>query len=244
MVIAVAGAVALGVLHGANQPVAQAPSSPAVVETVVLPNEPPQNSDCSGVVIGHSDVKHPQLGMVRVFLFLDRSQSVYSTGRAPGCALPVTHTGRVLPAIGVDGFAKFGFASPAVDATGNMFIEYENASNATGSGLVVLIPNAGGFRERHQLSEIHDPDGYLTGENDYYSAELIGSVDGVYTIRQSRNDCEPNCAEGTLIIRNLHWDGRRYVPEAVPPATTRDGDGSGATAATSHTTVPGANWVH
>ena len=99
--------------------------------TVVLPDEPPLNSGCSGAVIGHSDVKHPQLGMVRVFLFFDGSMS--AGPRSAGCALPVTHTGRVLPTIAVDAFVGngFGFANPATDATGNMFIKYETQVTAT-----------------------------------------------------------------------------------------------------------------
>ena len=146
VLIAVAGVVALGVLRQPGSPHVAAVSR-AQRATVVLPDEPPPNSGCSGAVIGHSDVKHPQLGMVRVFLFLDRSQS---TGpHFAGCALPVTHTGRVLPAIGVDAFVGdgFGFANPATDATGNMFIKYLDASNSNYSdgGVVVLIPNTDGF---------------------------------------------------------------------------------------------------
>jgi hypothetical protein len=229
VLIAVAGAVALFMVRDTNTPVAQAPSS-SVVETVVvapprpavvtLPDQPPANKYCSGAVVGHSDVKHPQLGMMRVFLLLDQSQSVYSTGRGAGCALPVTHTGRVLPAIGVDAFVGngFGLASPATDATGNVFVKYQNASNFYGSGLIVLIPNADGFENVISYLQMHDPSGYPTGVNDYYGAELIGPVDGVYSIRQVEHTCEPNCAQGGVIVRNLHWDGREYVPETPPPA--------------------------
>ena len=224
VLIAVAGAVALwthrqpGPAHVAAAPPAAAPT---VAPAVVLPDEPPPNSGCSGAVIGHSDAKHPQLGMVRVFLFFDGS---LSTGpRSAGCALPVTHTGRVLPAIGVDAFVGngFGFANPATDATGNMFIKYRDASNGNYSdgGVVVLIPKTDGFE--NVISYIKmlrgGGDGYFTGVNDYYSVELIGPVDGVYTIRQTDNTCDPSCASGSLTVRNLHWDGRGYVPDTAPP---------------------------
>ncbi|KUI17408.1 hypothetical protein AU191_08865 [Mycolicibacterium acapulense] len=186
-------------------------------QPVVLPNEPPPHSGCSGAVLDHSDVKHPQLGMVRVFLFLDRSLIT------AGCALPVTETGSVLPAIGIDAFVGngFGFANPATDATGNMFIKYRNASNGNYSdgGVVVLIPNADGFENVVSYEKMLQPGGgaFFTGVNDYYSVELIGPVDGVYAIRQTRNTCDPDCASGRLAVRNLHWDGRNYVPDTEPP---------------------------
>jgi hypothetical protein len=165
-------------------------------------------------------MKHPQLGMVRVFLFFDGSMS---TGpHAAGCALPVTHTGSVLPAIGVDAFvgAGFGFANPATDITGNMFVKYQDSSNSNNSngGVVVLVPSAGGFENVISYQRVRgDSGGYLTGVNDYYSVELIGPVDGVYAIRQTENICDPDCASGNVTVRNLHWDGKSYVPDAEPP---------------------------
>ena len=214
VLIAVAGVVALVVFRQPGSPHVAASAAPTA--TVVLPDEPPPNSGCSGAVIGHSDVKHPQLGMVRVFLFLDKLQS---TGpHFAGCALPVTHTGKVLPAIAIDAFVGdgFGFANPATDATGNMFIKYLDSSNFTQGGLVVLIPSADGFEHVVSYQQMPEQDGYPTGENDYYGAELIGPADGVYSIRQSANTCKPYCAAGNLIMRNLHWNGREYVPDAVP----------------------------
>ncbi|MCV7303018.1 serine/threonine protein kinase [Mycobacterium barrassiae] len=190
----------------------------AAAPPVVLPDVPPANSGCSGAVVGHSDVKHPQLGMVRVFLFLDRSL------RVAGCALPVTEKGRVLTTIGVNAFVgnDFGFADPATDATGNMFIKYRDASNGNyaDGGVVVLIPNADGFENVVSYTKMQQGGGdpYMTGVNDYYSVELLGPVDGVYAIRQTANTCEPDCASGRLTVRNLHWDGSSYVPETEPPA--------------------------
>ena len=198
-------------------------SSPTgTVPAVVLSDEPPANSGCSGAVIGHSDVKHPQLGMVRVFLFFDRSL------RTAGCALPVTETGKVLPTIGVNAFVGngFGFANPATDSTGNMFIKYRDASNGNyaDGGVVVLIPNADGFENVVSYTKMQQAggDAYMTGVNDYYSVELIGPVDGAYAIRQTANTCEPDCASGNLTVRDLHWDGSRYVPETKPPAPPPD----------------------
>jgi hypothetical protein len=102
-----------------------------------------------------------------------------------------------------------------------MFIEYRDASNSNYSdgGVVVLIPNADGFENVVSYNKMQQGggDAYFTGVNDYYSVELIGPVDGVYAIRQTGNTCDPNCASGSLIVRNLHWDGRGYVPNTEPP---------------------------
>lgn len=172
--IAVTGAVALSVLRQLESTPAPAPvviqtvAQPAPTVTVALPNEPPLNSGCSGAVVGHSDVKHPQLGMVRVFLFLDRSKS--AGPHSAGCALPVTHTGRVLPTIAVDAFVGngFGFANPATDATGNMFIRYEDAGNGNNAdgGVVVLVPNTDGFENVISYLRMLHSGGYFTGVND------------------------------------------------------------------------------
>jgi hypothetical protein len=151
IVIAAAGVVALFVLRAPESASTPAPAvvvtvaQPAPTVAVVQPDNPPPNSGCSGAVVGHSDVKHPQFGMVRVFLFFDKSRS--TGAHSAGCALPVTHAGRVLSVIWIDAFVgnEFGFASPAVDATGNMFIRYQDSSNAVGNGLVVLIPSTDGF---------------------------------------------------------------------------------------------------
>lgn len=182
----------------------------------LLPEEPPANSGCSGDVVGHSDAKHPQLGMVRAFLFLDRSL------RIAGCVLPITDTGRVLPPIGVNAFVGdgFGFANPSTDATGNTFVKYRDASNSNYSdgGVVVLVPKADGFENvvSYNKMEQGGGDAFLIGVNDYYSVELIGPVDGAYTIRQTANTCDPDCASGRLAVRTLRWDGNGYVPESVP----------------------------
>ena len=232
IVIAMAGAVALSVLRHPKPDWPPAPTPPTVVTVaqpaptvaVALPNEPPPGSACSGAVIGHSDVKRPQLGMVRVFLFLDRSQSVYSTGRAPGCALPVTHTGRVLSAIWIDAFVGngFGFASPATDATGNTFIEYQTATTAYGSGLTVLIPSTDGFENVIGWVQMQpNGDAYLTGVNDYYGAELIGPADGVYTIRRrpARNRCQA-VALARITDHAAARQGRFVLGSLSPVVTT------------------------
>jgi hypothetical protein len=178
------------------------PSSPSNTPApVALPNEPPPNSGCQGNVIDHSDLEHPTLGTVRVFLLRDSSAGA-------GCVLPVTESGRVLPAIPIDDRGKLGFANPGVDATGNVFITYNPGRY---DGVLVLIPDAQGFEDIGW-----DPDmsgTHYVGKHAYYYAELLAPNDrGEYTIRQSQNDCVPGCATGTVTATDLHWNGSDYVP--------------------------------
>jgi hypothetical protein len=109
-----------------------------------------------------------------------------------GCILPVTRSGRVLPAIPIDGQEKLGFANPATDATRNMFVTYNPGRY---DGVLVLIPNADGFED---IGWDDKSGTHYMGKHAYYYAQLIGpNSSDVYTIRQSKNDCTPSCAQGT-----------------------------------------------
>jgi serine/threonine-protein kinase len=189
---------------GAVPPPVPASSPTTTAAPVALPNEPPQDSGCQGVVIGHNDLEHPNLGTVRVFLFLNTSTS---SGDSVGCVLPVTRSGRVLPTIPIDGQEKLAFANPATDATGNMFITYDPGRYP---GVLVLIPDADGFEDIGWDAEMSGT--HYMGKHAYYYADLVGpNSSDLYTIRQSRNDCTPSCADGTTTSQDLHWNGSDYV---------------------------------
>ena len=179
-------------------------ASTTTVAPVALPSEPPPNAGCDGVVISHSDLEHPTLGTVRVFLFLT---SVSAEVNRQGCVLPVARSGKVLPAIPIDGQERLGFANPATDATGNMFITYNPGRY---DGVLVLIPDAIGFEDIGW-----DPDmsgTHYMGKHAYYYAELVGpDSSDQYTIRQSHNDCTPSCANGNTSSKDLRWNGSDYV---------------------------------
>jgi hypothetical protein len=139
---------------------------------------------------------------VRVFLFLDSDPSAENAG----CVLPVTRSGQVLPAIPIDAQETFGFANPATDATGNMFVTYNPGRY---NGVLVLIPDANGFEDigwdgggsQHE------------GKHAYYFAQLIGpNSNDLYTIRQAHQDCTNTCAGGITTTQDLHWNGTDYVP--------------------------------
>lgn len=166
--------------------------------TVALPDSPPRTSSCPSIVTGTTDVQHPQLGTVRVFLLAS------GTSGSKGCVVSVTGTGTVLPPIEIGVYDKsLTFYSPASDRTGNTFVKYNPGRY---DGVLVLVPTPTGFAD----PEFSTSD-YI-GRLAYYYAEAKGpGADGRYVIEQSNNDCMPSCAGGTITKRTLKWNGHDYV---------------------------------
>jgi len=190
------------------------PPSPAPATTkppppparLTLPDAMPTNSGCRGEVLSQTDIQHRYLGAVRLFL------SVIDAGgfQQNGCIASVTESGRVLPPIRIltaNNF--FGFPSPATDATGNAFVNYNPGRF---DGVAVLIPTPDGFEDLG-LDDYGNTEvpGY-SGRLAYYYAELIGpGSDGQFVIRKWQQNCTPSCAEGTPTSVDLAWDGSKYV---------------------------------
>ena len=184
-------------------PAAPGSSPSATAAPIALPDLPPSNSGCQGTVTAQHDVKHKSLGVVRVFLLVN-PWARYPSEK--GCIAAVASSKTVLPAIPVAANQKFGFADPATDATGNTFVTYNNGRY---DGVLVLIPDAEGFENIGW----EDAGQHYYGKHAYYYAEVVGpGADGEYTIRQSHNDCTPDCATGTITTQDLHWNGNDYVP--------------------------------
>ena len=172
------------------------------VAAAALPATPPVNSGCRGTVTAHHDIEHKTLGPVRIFLMVNTEAQADSEG----CIAAVTNSGAVLPPVPLDVRETFGFANPATDATGNTFITYNPGCY---DGVLVLIPDPGGFEDIGW----DDTYSHYSGRHAYYYAELVGpGSDGMYTNRQSSNDCTPSCAEGAVTSKILHWNGSDYIP--------------------------------
>lgn len=90
--------------------------------------------------------------------------------------------------------------------TGNTFVTYNPGRY---NGVYALVPNDDGFEDiGFKDSDVH----YTGGRFGFYYADLDGpGSDGKYTIKQSSNDCTPDCAGGTLTTKALHWDRHDYV---------------------------------
>lgn len=188
--------------HSTSGSTHSAASSPAS-----FPSTPPDTAKCSGTVFDHRDIKHPDLGAVRVFLVrrTDDSQS------PSGCIASVTSSGHALATIDVDVHATelLRFAAPASDATKNTFVIYNPGRY---DGVLVLVPDKDGFED---IGWSEPGDHYSGGRLAYYHARLVGpGGDGRYTIAKYQNSCNPSCSEGATAKVMLHWNGREYLPTA------------------------------
>jgi hypothetical protein len=154
-------------------------------------------------VLDHRDIRHPELGAVRVFL-VRRSTFPDPTG----CVAAVTGSGRALASADVDIYEnELHFADPATDATGNTFVTYNPGRY---DGVLVLVPNADGFED---IGWSDTTSHYSGGRFAYYHARLAGpGEDGRYTIVRSENSCVPSCAQGVTTQVTLRWNGHDYLP--------------------------------
>jgi hypothetical protein len=154
-------------------------------------------------VLDHRDIRHPELGAVRVFL-VRRS----TLADPAGCVAAVTGGGRALASADVDIYEnELHFATPATDATGNTFVTYNPGRY---DGVLVLVPNADGFED---IGWSDTTEHYSGGRFAYYHARLAGpGEDGRYTIVRSENSCTPSCAQGVTTQATLRWNGHDYLP--------------------------------
>lgn len=154
-------------------------------------------------MLDHRDIKHPDLGAVRVFLV--RRTDSHSPS---GCIASVTSSGHALASIGVDIYEKeLHFATPASDATKNTFVIYNPGRY---DGVLVLVPAKDGFEDIGWSDPVTY---YAGGRLAYYNARLVGpGGDGRYTIAKSGNSCNPSCAEGAITTVMLRWNGHEYLP--------------------------------
>ncbi|WP_344513801.1 hypothetical protein [Dactylosporangium maewongense] len=98
------------------------------------------------------------------------------------------------------------FADPGMDATGNVFINFNPGRL---NGVIILRPVAGGLKDFATL-----PDAESGYQERFYSARLVmDTAKGTYTVRSELNDCEPSCAEGTIHTTTYRYNGTDYVKQ-------------------------------
>lgn len=159
------------------------------------------NAAC-GRIDDRRTVTHPSLGAVTIGLRHGENSLA-----GEGCIVAVDSKGKrlLVQTLSVYGDA-LDFADPVTDATKNVFITYNPGRY---NGVITLVPTATGYAdigwEKGGLA-------YQSTTHAYYSAEVVGpGTDGRYTIKTFSNDCEPDCAGGTITTTILRWNGRRYV---------------------------------
>lgn len=150
-------------------------------------------------VVSSAEFTHPTWGRSKLYALFSRDDTASSP-----CLMVADSAGRVVwthvedsPAVP---YEKWSLASPAVDATGHLFVIYNPGRY---DGVIALVPTPGGFAA-------FSPS-YSSGGFRYYYAELAGP-DGRtgYAIEVSNNDCNPSCADGSITSKTLQWNGRDY----------------------------------
>jgi hypothetical protein len=187
--------------------------------TASFPNSPPPDSNCPGSTLAHADIRHPRLGPVRIFLTASAPDPVVALSH--GCVVAITGTGTgtnvasipIVVAADTNNKPAFAFANPATDSTSNTFLTYETVKGTY--AVIVLIPSDAGFRD--------------TKDAEFSNSKVQGpDSSGQYAIEQTRNECEPDCADGKVTEHTLHWNGQSYVENSAdsgsaPAATTTAG---------------------
>ncbi len=185
---------------------AESKSTASAPSDASFPPSPPAAAGCAGKMLDHRDIRHPDLGPVRVFL-VQRPAS----DRPAGCVAAVTGSGRALAPVEVDANWSMEnplrFAAPATDSTKNTFVIYNPGRY---DGVLVLVPTADGFADIGWKSA---DEHYSGGRFAFYYARPVGpGKDGEYAIVHSIKGCDPSCAEGATAKVTLRWDGHDYLP--------------------------------
>ncbi|MCL2466485.1 MAG: hypothetical protein FWF02_11450 [Micrococcales bacterium] len=103
-----------------------------------------------------------------------------------------------------DLYYELKVANPGTDSSGNVFVMYNPGRY---DGVIVLRPTP---------TSIDVLVGTASGEGDpvtsldFYSAYL-SMVSGMYEVTVRKNDCDPDCADGTPSSTTYTWNGTTYV---------------------------------
>lgn len=205
---------------------------PAYAETIPTPVPTPTQTDEMGdpegylawPSTGEATITHPSWGKTTVRTVFDAELRR---------AAFVVHQGdKVIWATEFADLSRFELASPAQDASGNVFITYDPGRH---NGIIVLRPDAveGFITLAYPYGMIDE------GALNFYDAKLVGpGADGLYKIDTFVNDCSPSCAEGTVITLTYIWMGGTYVGEPMPEGDPGDAPTPEPTAAPTPTEKP------
>jgi hypothetical protein len=90
-----------------------------------------------------------------------------------------------------------------IDELGHLFLDFNPGRY---NGVIVLRPIANGFATFGTLP----PEGDYAGRF-YYAEALDQDGDGRYEVDLHNNDCEPDCAGGTVTTVRYRWNGKDYA---------------------------------
>lgn len=153
---------------------------------------------------GAYEFTHPTWGDSRLLLVGERYDSEYGDDVFFNSQIVLVDAeGRIQWVNPMDAMYEFEFANPTMDASGNLFINYNPGRL---NGVIILRPQEQGFEDFETL------DGTGSYRTRFYGADLDGpGPDGLYAVRKEENDCDPTCTGGTTWYSWYDWDGSDYV---------------------------------
>lgn len=95
--------------------------------------------------------------------------------------------------------------SPAIDKTGNVFIDWDPGR---ARGVSVLRPTKQGFDDLGTLPSLAE-----YAAKFYYADVVDVEGDGTFEIKANHNNCDPSCAEAEIMSTMYAWDGTRYAAQ-------------------------------
>ncbi len=158
---------------------------------------------------GRASMRDPKWGRLTVITSV--RQSAGSDYPAYATLRVVDRRGRVRLARTWNwGYADIAPNKRAKDRTGNVFITY-NPGRYNG---VIVLRGAGGRIE--DFGTLPPNDDYVGSGPFGYGAETVPDPTrrGVLAVKQSSNDCNPDCAGGTTTSKLYVWNGSGYILRA------------------------------
>jgi hypothetical protein len=150
---------------------------------------------------GRVSFRHPAWGQVALVTSLDEGTHVghIQVFDADGKVRWDYETGRDLA------FCEMVVNSPAIDKTGNVFIDWDPGR---ARGVSVLRPTKQGFDDLGTLPSLAEYAARFS-----YADVVDVDGDGTFEIKANENNCEPSCADAEITSTMYAWDGTRYAAQ-------------------------------
>lgn len=156
-----------------------------------------------GRITGHTSFTHPTWGKSMFVTCLDLVNRELQ-------GLAVTDArGTIRWSYQITGnYYELGTPTPGSDASGNLFVIYNPGRY---DGVAIFQPVDDSMK---RLAGFYSYDDAAGEDERFYFSELVGPDNsGLFSIRQSSNDCSPSCAGGTTLSRLYFWNGVDYAPK-------------------------------
>jgi hypothetical protein len=150
-------------------------------------------------ITSHVSFLHPRWGQVTLLTTLSVGEDVREAN-----IVVTDRSGKVRWRHFGGDWYELSIAKPAPDKTGNFFLDFNPGRY---NGVIVLRPKVDGF---DNFTTLPPEDDYRAPF--YYAEHKDANGDGILEIEKFANDCEPDCASGTITSQTYQWTGHGYRP--------------------------------